>query len=384
MRQFFTGTGLFVVMFCSVAASLALPRFALMTGTKCQSCHVNPTGGGMRTEYGMAFSSDKLPLEAMRDSDFTFSGKLNDHISIGGDHRGQFIYDKGSASTSFQAMTTSIYGSVQVNKKYYFYFKQDLVNPGYSQGAGQFPGPEVFALAKLFPGMYVKGGVFMPNFGWRLDDHTSYTRGGDIGYVNGSFYNEGLIFVPNYKDVGIEVGGNIGGLVLTGGLFNGDGNQYQIHLSNQKAYALKAEYYGSLADLNFNLGVSAYGYSAMTMQGVTGGIGIGDVTLLGEVDVTNNYITGASAVDSLNPGGNTMAAHIEGDYRMIQGIWLIGMYDIFDPIQGIASTDVKRITAGLEFFPFSFVEIRPQYRHLTKADPSVSDDQLLVQMHLWF
>jgi hypothetical protein len=122
---------------------------------------------------------DKLPLESTRDSEFTFTGKINDNISIGGDTRGQFIYDIGSKTTGFQAMTTAIYGSVHLNKKYYFYFKQDLVNPGYTK----LSGPELFGLARILPGgWYVKGGVFMPNFGLRLDDHGIH-RGGDLGYV---------------------------------------------------------------------------------------------------------------------------------------------------------------------------------------------------------
>jgi hypothetical protein len=362
--------------------SLALPRFALMQGTKCQSCHLNPTGGGMRNDYGVTYSIDKVPLESTKDSDFTFSGKLSDHISIGGDTRGQFIYDKGSASTGFQAMTTSIYGSVHINKKYYFYFKQDLVNPGY----GYLTGPELFGLAKVLPGgWYVKGGVFMPNFGWRLDDHTAYTRGGDLGYANAGFYQSGLIFVPNYKDVGIEVGGYLGDLFVTGGVFNGDGNQAgkQISMKKSKAFAVKAEYSGALSGVNYTLGVSGYNYDTLSIGGVNLGFGAGDVTVLGEFDVTKKYATGNPAVDAFNPGGNTMAAHGEIDYRIMQGLWAMGMFDIFDPIQGIASTDLKRITVGMEFFPFPFVEFRPQYRHTTD-DLGTSNDQALVQMHLWF
>ena len=368
-----------IILFAG-SSSFALPRFALMQGAKCQSCHLNPTGGGIRNDFGTTYSIDKLPLESTRDSEFTFTGKLNDNISIGGDTRGQFIYDKGSATTGFQTMTTAIYGSVHINKKYYFYFKQDLVNPGY----GPLTGPELFGLAKILPGgWYVKGGVFMPNFGWRLDDHTAYTRGGDLGYVNGSFYQQGLIFLPNYKDVGVEVGGYIGDLFITGGLFNGDGNLTQISMKKSKAYAVKAEYSGVFSDLNFTIGVSGYGYDVMSIAGVNAGFGFGDFTLLGEFDVTKDYATGNPAVDSLNPGGNTMAAHGEIDYRITQGIWLIGMFDVFDPIQGIASTDLKRITFGAEFFPYPFVELRPQYRHSMGSD-DVTNDQALVQMHLWF
>ena len=275
-------------------------------------------------------------------------------------------------------MTTGIYGSVHINKKYYFYFKQDLVNPGYAP----LTGPELFGLAKVLPGgWYVKGGVFMPNFGWRLDDHTAYTRGGDLGYVNGNFFQQGLLFIPNYKDVGIEVGGYLGDLFITGGVFNGDGNVQQISMKKSKAFAVKAEYSGTLSEVNFTIGVSGYNYDPMSMAGINAGFGIGDFTLLGEFDVTKNYMTDLI----LNPGGNSMAAHGEIDYRILQGVWIVGMYDIFDPVQGHTDTNISRITVGAEFFPYSFVELRPQYRHAKdENNAGVTNDQLLVQMHLFF
>src|SRR5437764_13099351 len=92
-------------------SAVSLPRFALMTGAKCSSCHVNPTGGQMRNEYGISFSTEKVPLEALKDSEFTFSTKLNDNISIGGDYRSQFIYEGLSKTIAFQAMTASIDGA---------------------------------------------------------------------------------------------------------------------------------------------------------------------------------------------------------------------------------------------------------------------------------
>jgi hypothetical protein len=127
-----------------------------MTGAKCGSCHVSPTGGQMRNEYGMSFSMDKLPLEATRDTEFTISTKLGDNISVGGDYRSQFIYDDGSRTSAFQAMTMALYGAVRVHKKITLYYKQDIINSAY----GALGGAEVFVLAKISARRMVHQGRF--------------------------------------------------------------------------------------------------------------------------------------------------------------------------------------------------------------------------------
>ncbi len=380
MKYVFTNLLLFIAVLLVSDNSISLPRFALMSGAKCSSCHVNPTGGQMRNDFGTTYSAEKLPLEALRDSEFTFSGKLNENISIGGDYRSQFIYYNGSSTTTFQAMTTSIYGMVRLNKKYSFFFKQDIINGTYGSF---YPGTEAFGLAKILPNAgYVKGGIFLPNYGLRLDDHTAYTRGGSLGFIDATkLVQHGLIFVPNYKDIGLEIGEYFGDLFVTAGLFNGTGNSTPIKFSSRKAFALKAEYAGTISDVNFNIGGSAYGYDVMSMQGLSAGIAVGDFTLLGEIDWTNNYMP----APSVSPNGQSLAAYAEIDFRATPGVWLTGAYDVFDPNNNSSVTGdaFRRITLGMEFFPYSFVELRPQYR-INMENPSADNDLALVQMHLWF
>ena len=377
-----------------VQYGFALPRFALMTGAKCGSCHVNPTGGQMRNEYGITVSQDKIPLEALKDSDFVFSSKLSDNISIGGDYRSQFIYDGLSKNTTFQSMTASIYGAVNLSRKFTFFFKQDIVNGTYGGlYGGVFGGTEVFGIAKVLPnGGYIKGGTFLPDYGWRYDDHTAYVRGGDIGFT-GAGFRPGLIFVPNYKDIGMEVGINIENLSITSGLFNGSGHTdpISIGIHPDKAYVGKITYSGSASNWNYRLGVSGYGFRSYKMGGVHAGVGINDLVLLGEIDWTHeNLDVNVSPEPKVLVGFNSMALLAEADYRAIQGLWLIGRFEMFDPQQGAGDdpagdplNSIKRVTAGLEFFPYSFVEIRPQYR-FTIETPNTSNDVALVQMHLWF
>ncbi|MBI3193678.1 MAG: hypothetical protein HYZ34_04305 [Ignavibacteriae bacterium] len=370
----FLGTA--ILLFTLVGSTLAIPRFALMTGAKCGACHTNPTGGQMRTEYGSSFSVDALPIAAHKDDEFTFNPKLTDNITIGGDFRTQFFYDQSSKTTGFHAMTTTLYGSVQLAKKILFYFKDDIINSG---SYGSKVGLEAYGLMKVLPNNgYIKFGAFLPDYGWRLDDHTGFTRGG------------ALFFTPNYKDIGLELGSYFGDVFLTAGVYNGTGNEWKIDFSKDKAYTMKIEYMGKADELNFRIGASGYGFRSYKMGGVHAGLAFGDLIISGEMDWTNNKLLNPTSPNPIDESKNMMAAYAEVDYRAMQGLWFTGKFDMFDPLNGIGDDDVssatntlKRLTFGLEYYPFSFVELRPQYRVVMET-PSVDNNQALVQLHLWF
>jgi len=97
-----TGTvvaAMLAAIFLAPAASRAEPYLAVRTGFNCGVCHVNPTGGGKRTEFGSAYSQTTLaaerldpatgkPVPAAAPSDAAvWTGKLNDHFAIGSDLR---------------------------------------------------------------------------------------------------------------------------------------------------------------------------------------------------------------------------------------------------------------------------------------------------------
>jgi hypothetical protein len=381
----------FVPMIFSFHQAFSLPRFALLTGTQCQNCHVDPTGGRMRNFTGFTYGKDELPIRATRDSDFEVSPKINENISVGADIRTQFLYDRFTKTSGFQAMTATLYGALTVGKKVAFYYKQDIINGTYVQTAnGRFAGTEAFGLLRILPNKsYVKAGLFYPAYGLRLDDHTSYIRGGDLGFLAGHPSNVGLPFLPNYKDIGVEVGAYIDKALLTAAILNGTGNTQAIDIgrTTAKAYAARLEYIDRFDEAGVMVGGSYYNYMGLTLTGVFAGLGYDIFTISGEIDWAKDLPTYI--------GLRSLAAYAEVDVKIIDGLSAIGKVDYFDGDRNsdnIAllpggrpprTNSFTRYTVGVEFFPYSFVEVRPQFRINTET-PKIENNEFLVQSHFWF
>src|SRR5215207_8210760 len=114
MRNLFTG--LFLVLFsCSLVYSY--PKFAAYTGEKCQSCHVNPTGGGMRGPYGVKYSKSKLFFKSLEKQNKTtdINTQITKGISMGADMRMIFIDNQtGDGSPNFNTFF-QMQGDLYVN-----------------------------------------------------------------------------------------------------------------------------------------------------------------------------------------------------------------------------------------------------------------------------
>lgn len=365
------GVPVLIIFFISMFDAVALPRFALLQNDKCSSCHVNPTGGGMRNENGFFFGKNVISMISPRDKDFSLSPKLTNNISFGLDYRTQYLYSQEKNKTDFQDMTGSIYLNASVAKNIDVAARYDFVNAIW----------EAYGIAKILPNeSYIKVGSFIPYYGIRLDDHTSYTRGGDFGLLFTTGAIQGLYYNPFYVETGVELGANLSDkAMLTASIGK---SKFNSTFSTDPTYTARFEATPSIDKANFLFGGSFAStktrnlgsYLSTQMYGGFAGFGYERFTLTGEYDIAKNYIAA---------GMKSSAYMVEATYQILVGLDAVARYDSFDPNIDLKNDEHAHVVLGVEFFPYSFVEIRPQYR-FNIENPETKNNAIVVQFHFWY
>ena len=311
----------------------SLPRFSLSMGGQCADCHVNPTGGELRNKGGWHFGRNVLPLFSAHDKDMKMENKIGDNIFFGLDYRTQYLYSEQVKKTDFQRMNASIYTDVNVIDEVNIYGMYDFINQFW----------EAYGIVRVLSnGSYIKAGTYSPNYGIRIDDHTAYTRGGDLGFITNSAM--GLIYKPGYSETGVEIGAYLSDFVF---LTASVGNPHQGFaptdpaifrydpaytaslqitpvIANKVPLLIGGSYStfkGNLNPLNPN-----QTFSKVNMYGGFLGFGIGGFTLLGEYDIAKDLTTKDISSNALM---------IEGSYQIIKGLEAVVRYDKFDPNDNI-------------------------------------------------
>lgn len=194
-----------LVLLASLAAAPALaePRFAARLAVPCSACHVNPTGGGLRTAFGRdVFEKQQLTWEpgAGLQRALDFDPRIGDLLAFGSDFRLAMIAQPTRKETdpppatyqllktiptpfTFFPMQADLYVGAEISRHVALY--ADIgANGSY----------EAFGLVRNLPGgLYVKAGYFIPPYGTKLPNHTAAHR-------------QPIGFDPRGKDAGLELG----------------------------------------------------------------------------------------------------------------------------------------------------------------------------------
>src|SRR4030067_2004233 len=98
----------------------------------CRSCHVNPTGGGMRNDHGWQFSLENLPMKRFdeEDEETLKEARLNRIIAIGTDLRFAWLLSQSESTSaymnSFFPMQADLYAAFMPHRHFTIYYQDGL------------------------------------------------------------------------------------------------------------------------------------------------------------------------------------------------------------------------------------------------------------------
>jgi hypothetical protein len=346
-----------MILFCS-GSGFSLPRFAIRTNEKCQNCHIDPNGGGMRNYYGSTLYARKS-LSAdfwSDDSSFdNFTTQLSEYVNFGSDLQTLYYYRQLGNSSSFFQMKGDIYLTTKLTKNLFVYLDKGL-----------YSGFEIFGYMNILPANgYVKIGRFTPAFGTKTDDHTTFIRA-KTDFING-----------RREDTGIEVGISPKNFTWNIGVYNGSTrNDYSDGKIRLLTSRIDAKF--QIEDIKLLIGGSAWlnnlAGGKFTMFGGFGGVSYKNLVLNGEIDIKkNNSALGTKELISL----------IEANYLITNGVDLKLMYDYYDPNIEYKTGMQSRYSIGLEFFPMYGVELRPMYRIVKEEPNEVRNNEFHFLIHFY-
>ena len=391
-------------------SSYAIPRFALWKGeANCLSCHTNPTGGGIRSGGGEAFSKNVLAMWKRGDA---FSGQISEGLRFGADIRNQFLSfsqegpigqpgDTSISNSTSHAMTAALMLDASLTNALHLYVRYDPV-AGFNESYGTLhfvdESEEIIAAGSVVNNAYLKIGAFLPSFGIRFEDHTLYTRGGNRGIAG--FGPAGSFWVEGYRDVGMEAGATFFDHIgLQVAYLNGNEEHPAANVSFGGDAAISARLTASAEVIedafSFEVGGSMYAHTGvasgkdLSLIGVHVGLRGGPVTLLAEYDMGENVYQ--PYVGDFVPKLNAMTAELA--VRVTQGLDLIGRFETYkdmDEADNDGNVVDSRITFGAQWFPIRFIEVRPEIRLAKYTGPGTPDrvefnqNMYILQTHLYF
>ncbi len=374
----------------AAAPARAIPRFAVRNGAACSLCHTNPSGAGLRTPYGRAvFERQFLPSPAIAElagegADFHLDPRLGDSIALGADLRGGYLRAmprKGPPSLdSFFLMEMNLHVGAELGRH---------ATLAYTHGAyGSFEafGMLHFGLRDGPPDRawsgYLKVGRFLPTYGLRLENHSTFTR-------------EGIGFVATLRDTGVEAGLAWRGLMLQvshlrGALTDKDpeGTTYA-----RLEWAGGGERVKHLAGASLSFGPRqptanpaitvmldpAAGFRELRL-GAHLGVAIGRLAYLAEIDRV------AVRANQAGPEIHALVSYQELSFVPAQGLDLQVLHEYWDADTGLAGGRLQRWAGSVEVYPWEYVELKAMYRRTFGPDthPLDGTQEVVALLHLFF
>jgi hypothetical protein len=297
-------------------------------------CHVNTTGGGMRTSYGSAYAQNILAAEPIAANYDMKTDALPLLVNLGGDLRSDFSYTaiphEGDRN-AFDDPDLRVYLAANViPNRLVIYADQRIAPASLNQ--------EAWLRLWLDPDQhfYVKAGQMYLPFGWRLQDQTALVR--LASGINMDSPDRGV-------EAGYESGPWTAQLDVTNGTPGATENDQGKQVTARGEYVTPNWRAGASADYNHAQAGSR------TMGGVFAGFKTGSIVWLAEADYIQDQ--------SLAPfPRKLLAGLLEADWNIKQGHNLKVTVEHFDPSREVANDAQERYSAVWEYTPIQFLQLR--------------------------
>jgi hypothetical protein len=355
------------------APARAEPYLAVRSGAKCMACHVNPTGGGKRTEFGntygqTAFAAERLDpatgkiVAAPENAPALWSGKLNDHFAVGGDLRmtGQYTVIPHTVDRiAFDPTRAQIYLEVKPIVDRLTIYLDERVAPGAATSR------ETYAMLwTAGRSAYVKAGRMFIPFGLRIEDDTAFIR-----QVSGTGFNSS----DDGAEGGVEIGPWSAQLAMTNGAGGGPETNRGKQVGSTVSYVEPSWRAGLSVATNFS------GAEDRRMQSAFAGLRTGIVSWLA---------SGLKVTDDGTPSGRLRqwATLLEGNVEAAKGHNLKLTYEYYDPNADVREDQRERYSAVWEYVPFQYTQFRAGVRKNNGIPQNNQQNasEVFLQWHAFF
>jgi hypothetical protein len=316
-------------------AAFAEPYFAVQQGAKCVACHVNPTGGGLRNAYGVAWSQTVLPARTLDlGKNELWTGSVSRYLALGTNLRATANYTDTPHEKSlseFDLEEARLYVELAaIPDRLAIYFDQRIA-PGGSTN--------LEAYARYWSEnhtWYVKAGQMFLPFGLRLEDDSAFIR--QVSGINFATPDRGV-------EGGVELGPWSAQLAVSNGTAAGPEED------NGKQFSARAEFVQPMwrAGVSYNSNNADAG--DRKLASVFAGLRTGPIAWLAEAD----YIKDDGFADGER---KQRVGLLEGNWLVRQGHNLKVTAEYFDPDDDLDEDERTRYSVVYEHTPIQFLQIR--------------------------
>jgi hypothetical protein len=367
-----------LLLLLAAHAAHAEPYLAVRSGLKCVACHVNPSGGGKRNEFGSLYGQTALAqrqleflnlgrtptTEGASSQPALWTGKISELLGIGTDLRVTERSTKlpgSERSTETDPTRAQVYLDIRPFGDRLNLYVDERVAPNEATTR------EAYALLWFADrSLYLKAGRLYVPFGLRLEDDSAFIR--KFSGVNFNVSDDGV-------EGGLEMGPWSAQLAVTKTTHAGD---VGMGGNGGKLVNALVTYVQPGWRLGASLSVDRRGSADRSMQSVFAGLRTGIVSWL------------ASGVQILDDGPTgrvkQWASLLEGNVEVAKGHNLKLTYEFYDPSRAIAEDHRVRYSAVWEYVPFQFTQFRLGAR---KGDglpqtPAQNASEVFLQWHAFF